>query len=79
MLSSSWDGRRVCGRKDTCICMPESLCHQLETIKTLLISYAPIENKKFKVLKKLKNILNILSSYLKGFRFNMNTDVIGYV
>ena len=59
--------------------MSEFLCYLLETIKTLLISYAPIENKKFKVLKKLKNILNILSSYLKGFRFNMNTDVIGYV
>ena len=59
--------------------MSECLCHQLETIKTLLISYAPIQNKKFKMLKKLKGILNILSFYLMGFRFNLNTNVIGYV
>ena len=34
---------------DTCICMTESLYCPPETITTLLISYTPIRNKKFKV------------------------------
>ena len=33
---------------DVCICMAESLCCSPETITTLLISYIPIQNKKFK-------------------------------
>ena len=32
---------------DTCICMAESLCCSTETITTLLISYIPMQNKKF--------------------------------
>ena len=36
------------GRMDTCICMTESLPWSPETVTTLLISYAPTQNKKFK-------------------------------
>ena len=42
------DGRGVWGRKDTYICMAESLCCPPETITTLLFSYTPIQNKKLK-------------------------------
>ena len=34
-------------KKDTCICMAESLCCPPETIKTLLIGYTPTQNTKF--------------------------------
>ena len=40
ILCGSLDGRRVWGRMDTCTCMAELLCCALETITTLLISYA---------------------------------------
>ena len=36
------DGRGVWGRRDTCICMAESLCCPPETIITLLIGYTSI-------------------------------------
>ena len=51
LLGGSLDGRRVCGRLNTCMCMAESLCSSPETI-TLLISYTPIQYKKFKKKKK---------------------------
>ena len=53
MLRGSLDGRGVWGRMDTCVCMAESFSCPLETITTLLISYTPIQNKKFKKKKKL--------------------------
>ena len=37
---------------DTCICMAETLCYSPETIKTLLISHASIQNKKFNLKKR---------------------------
>ena len=37
------------GPMDICICMTESLYCSPETITTLLISYTPIQNEKFKV------------------------------
>jgi len=40
------------GRMDTRICMTESLFFSPETITILLVSYTPIENKKFKLKKK---------------------------
>ena len=46
MLCGSLDRRGVWGRTDTFIPMAESLLCSLETI-TLLISYTPIQNKKF--------------------------------
>ena len=46
-LCGCLDGRAVWGRMDTCICMAESLRCSPKTIKTLLISYIPIQNKKF--------------------------------
>ena len=48
MLCVSLDGREVCKRVDICMCMTESLCCSPETITTLLIGYAPTQNKKFK-------------------------------
>ena len=51
MFCAILDGSGVWRRMDTCICMAESLCCSPETIITLLISYNPIQNKKFKVLK----------------------------
>ena len=47
MSSGSLEGRGVWGRMDTCICKAESLCYTPETI-TLLISYTPIQNRRFK-------------------------------
>ena len=40
------------GRVDPCIWMAESLCCSPATATTLLIGYAPTQNKKFKVFKK---------------------------
>ena len=54
VLCGSLDGRRVWGEMDTCICMAESFCSSPETIKTLLISYTPIQSKKLKLGKRLK-------------------------
>ena len=48
-LCGNLDGRGVWGRMDTCICMAESLHCSPETTTILLISYNPIQNKKFKV------------------------------
>ena len=41
-------GGIVWGRMDTCIRMAESVCYSPEIITTLLISYTPVQNKKFK-------------------------------
>ena len=41
------------GRIDTCICMAESLCCSPDTTTTLLIGYTPIQNKRFKIWKKI--------------------------
>ena len=65
-VCGSLDGRGVSGRMDTCICTAESLCCSPKTITTLLISYTPIQTKKFKnkSIKKYK----INSSNLWLFR-----------
>ena len=52
MLCGSLGERGVWGRMDTCICMTESLGCSSENITTLLISYTPKQNKKFKGKKK---------------------------
>ena len=52
VLCGSLDGRGIRERINTCICMAEPVCCSPETITTLLISYTPIPNKKFKKLKK---------------------------
>ena len=41
---------------NTCIYMAESLHCSLESATTLLIGYTPIQNKKFKVWKKRKQL-----------------------
>ena len=51
MLHGSLDGRGVWGRMNTCICMAESVCYSPETITALLISYTPIQNTKFFLIK----------------------------
>ena len=61
MLHGSLDGRGVWGRKDTCICMDETLLYLPETITTLLIGYTLIQNKNFK--KKLSHLIIPLESY----------------
>ena len=43
-----WMGEGIWGRMDIGICMAESLCSSPETVRTLLMGYTPIENKKFK-------------------------------
>ena len=48
MLCGSLVGRGVQGRTDACICMAESLGCSPETITTLLVGYAPIQNKELK-------------------------------
>ena len=49
ILCASLDGRGVWGRIDPYICMAESLRCSPESTTTLLISYNPLQNKKFKV------------------------------
>ena len=48
MLCGSLDGRGVWERTDTCIHMAESLQCLPQIATTWLISYNPIQNKKFK-------------------------------
>ena len=52
MLCGSLDGRGVWGRKDTSICMAESLACTPETITTLLIGYTSYETTGLKKKKK---------------------------
>ena len=55
MLYGSLDGRGVWGRTDTCICIADSLHHSHELSQhCLLVSYTPIQNKKFKKKKRKK-------------------------
>ena len=54
LLHGRLDGRGICQRMDTCICMAESLGCPPVSIAILLISYTPKENKKFKLKKKKK-------------------------
>ena len=46
MLHGNLDGRGVCRRMDTCICMTEFLCYSPEIITTLLKGYTLVQNKK---------------------------------
>ena len=52
VVCASMDGRGIWGRRETCICMTESLHHSSETVTTLLSNYTLIQNKKFKVKEK---------------------------
>ena len=71
MSHGSLDERGVWERIDTCICMTELLCCALETITTLLIGYAPIQNLKFISNNKLKKIkeTNLLLNFSLNFAF----------
>ena len=59
MSRGSLDGSGVWGRIDTCICAAESLCRSPETITILLISYTPIQNKKFNIKKSNVETFNV--------------------
>ena len=52
----AWIGGVLWGRRDTCICMAESLHCSPETTTTLLIGCNPIQNKKYEVRKKKKQL-----------------------
>ena len=60
VLCGSLDGRGFWARMDTCLYMADSICCSSETITTLLISYNPIQNKKFKKQKEPKKKKNAL-------------------
>ena len=64
MLCASLDGKGVWGRMNTCICMTESRHCLPGMITKLLIGYTPIQNKKFKVLKKRKAPANNMTLIL---------------
>ena len=51
VLWGGLDGGGIWGSMDTCICMAESLCYSPETVITLLNSYIPMQNKKFRKQK----------------------------
>ena len=59
VLCGSLDGRGVWGRMDTCVCMVKSLCCSPKTTTALLISSAPIQNKKFFTKYKLIRRSNV--------------------
>ena len=62
ILCGSLDGRGVWGEMDTHIGMVESFCYSPKTITTLLISYTPIQNKKFKEKKITISVRSTLNS-----------------
>ena len=79
MLYPSLNERGVWGRIDTSIGMVESICYSPETVKTLLISYTPVQNKMFKEKEQvyviyylfhlLDNVIFVPSaSYLQKFK-----------
>ena len=61
MLCASLDGRGICGRINTSVCMAESLCYSPEATTTLSTGYSPKQNafgiKKIKIKKTLQLIL----------------------
>ena len=61
----AWIGGGVTGRVGTCICVAESIQCSPEANTTLLISYTPAQNQKFKVWGK-KDTLR------RAFRYDLN-------
>ena len=55
MLCGSLDGRTIWGRMDICTCMAESFAVQLK-LTTLLISYTPVQNKRFFLKKEEEEV-----------------------
>ena len=80
MLCGSLGVRGALGRIDICIGMAESLCCPPKTITTLLISYAPIENKMFFFffLKKIPTLVwTGLAHQLYWFRSTEIQELVG--
>ena len=66
MLCGSLNGRGVCRRMYICICTAESFRCPPETTTTLLISYIPTQNKKFKrkIIKEIRCLVTDMNTYL---------------
>ena len=66
MLCGSLNGRGVCRRMYICISMAESFRCSPETTTTLLISYIPTQNKKFKrkIIKEIRCLVTDINTYL---------------
>ena len=56
VLCGRLGGKGVWGRMDPCTCMPEAFRCPPETITTLLISYASIQNTKLKYTSETEKI-----------------------
>ena len=57
MSCSSLDGRGVCGRMDSCICVAESLCCPPETLTALLSAIPQYKIKRFLKLTNLNHMV----------------------
>ena len=76
MLSASLDGTGFVGRMDTCVYMAESLRCSPEMTTTLLINYTPIQNKKHKVWKKKKSLVQCEPSRTILYNYGCFQNVI---
>ena len=76
MLCGSLDEKGDWGRMDTCICTAESLCGPRETITTSLISYSPIQNKKFLKVLKIASKRNQCTDPQKDLQANVHSCFI---
>ena len=63
---ASLDGRGVWRRRDTCLCMAESLHSSPETITTLLTCYTSIQNKKLKKKYQANSIARVSEPKQEG-------------
>ena len=61
---------------DTCVSMAEHLCCSLETTRTLLTGYTPIQNTKFHVKKKKKSLLSMFLSFTSNFYLLLATSLV---
>ena len=75
---ASWMGGEFVGRLDKCIRMAESLCCSPEIIITLLIGYIPIQNKKFKKIKRSEEHRQMVQSLVPIPRY-LKKKVRGYL
>ena len=67
VLCAILDGSGVWGRRDTCICMTESLSCSPETTVALLIGYTPVQNENLKRTKISKPKIIIGKLKVKNF------------
>ena len=65
----SLEGKGVWGRRDTRVCMTEFPCSSPETVTTLLIGYAPIQDMTFIWKRKKKKQQTSESGFQKRYKF----------